>query len=70
MTFSEENLPECARIFLKIVVACITQNFDLECFRTSLNEDSKIESIYDNKRIGGEILQVTKMQEWRKKYWK
>lgn len=49
MTFSEDNLAGCARISLKVL---ITTNFQLGCFGTSLDEDSKLESIDKNKIIG------------------
>lgn len=48
MTFSEENLAGCARIFLKVLK--FTTETQLGCFGTSLNEDSNIDSIDENKR--------------------
>lgn len=48
MTFSEENLAGCARIFLKVLK--FTTETQLGCFGTSLNEDSNIDSIDENER--------------------
>lgn len=51
MTFNEENLAGCARISLKLSIF-FTKQIPLGCFGTSLDEDSKIESIDENKIIG------------------
>lgn len=51
MTFNEENLAGCARISLKIKIV-FSKEIPLGCFGTSLDEDSKIESIDENKIIG------------------
>lgn len=51
MTFNEKNLAGCARISLKLSIF-FTKQIPLGCFGTSLDEDSKIESIDENKIIG------------------
>lgn len=51
MTFNEKNLAGCARISLKIKIV-FSKEIPLGCFGTSLDEDSKIESIDENKIIG------------------
>lgn len=48
MTFSKENLAGCARISLELVFT--TQKVQLGCFGTSLDKDSKIDSIDENER--------------------
>lgn len=51
MTFNEKNLAGCARISLKLS-KFYSKQIQLGCFGTSLDGDSKIESVDENKIIG------------------
>lgn len=51
MTFYEKNLAGCARISLKLS-KFYSKQIQLGCFGTSLDGDSKIESVDENKIIG------------------